>query len=375
MDQGRARSRVRPDLATQELSIDMSSMSVHRASHKPVVAIVGPTAIGKSRIAIEVAKALKTEILTADSRQVYRGMDIGTDKPTLEERQGIPHRLIDLVDPDQHFTAGDYRQHASRAIDRLHENGRLPLVVGGTGLYIRVLFHGLWSGPQADWALRDRLTREAERHGWDFLYRQLLSVDPMLAQRLHPHDRVKIQRALEVYYLTGQPLSEAHRLHRFRETSYRVLLIGLTMDRPSLYARIDDRVRRELDKGLVEETRRLLANGYHRELGSMKSLGYRQIAGFLHGEYSFDEAVRRLKRDTRRFAKRQYTWFRKEPSIRWMPIDPDETPQHAADRIMAHIERFLTKGDHDDMHDHRPPLSPPHNRPSLAVLPSESRPS
>ncbi|RMH32571.1 MAG: tRNA (adenosine(37)-N6)-dimethylallyltransferase MiaA [Nitrospirae bacterium] len=312
---------------------------------KPVIAIVGPTAIGKSRVAIEVAKALKTEVLTADSRQVYLGMDIGTDKPTEDERQGVPHRLIDLVEPDRHFTAGDYRQQARIEIARLHREGRIPLVAGGTGLYIRVLFRGLCSGPPADWSVRQRLIREAEQQGWEFLYRQLACVDPVLARQLHPHDHVKIQRALEVYQLTGRPLSEAHRDHGFQDFAYSVLMIGLTMPRPELYARIEERVERELGKGLVEETRQLLSKGYHRELPSMKSLGYRQIAGFLHGEYSYDEAVRRLKRDTRHFAKRQYTWFRKEPAMRWMSIGADETPQQIAGRILEHVERFVRTDD------------------------------
>lgn len=307
----------------------------------PVVAIVGPTAIGKSRVAIEVAKAMKTEILTADSRQVYLGMDIGTDKPTIEERQGVPHRLIDLVEPDQHFTAGDYRQQAQREIARLHREGQIPLVTGGTGLYIRVLFRGLCSGPPADWSVRQRLAKEAEEKGWESLYRQLGDVDPVRARQLHPHDHVKIQRALEVYYLTGCPLSEAHRHHGFQDLAYSVLMIGLTMPRQQLYARIEERVERELEKGLVEETRQLLDKGYHRDLPSMKSLGYRQIAGFLHGEYSYDEAVRQLKRDTRHFAKRQYTWFRKEPAIQWISIHANEAPQHIADRILEHVERFF----------------------------------
>lgn len=310
---------------------------------KPLIAIVGPTAVGKSHIAILVAKALGTEVLTADSRQVYRGMDIGTDKPSVEERQGVPHRLIDLVDPDQPFNTGEFRRLAMAEIERLHREGKVPLLVGGTGLYVRTVLRGLWEGPPADWAFRRSLEQEAERRGADWLYRQLAVVDPDLARRLHPHDKVKIIRALEVHRLSGRPLSEIHREHAFRDTPYSPLLIGLTRDRCALYRRVEERVELELRKGLVEETRRLLERGYGRALGSMKGLGYRQMAGYLAGEYSYEEAVRLLKRDTRRFAKRQLTWFRKEPGITWLTIQETESPAQVAERILAEVERFLVR--------------------------------
>ncbi|MDH5575250.1 MAG: tRNA (adenosine(37)-N6)-dimethylallyltransferase MiaA, partial [Nitrospirota bacterium] len=249
------------------------------ATWKPVVAIVGPTAIGKSRIGIEVAKILKTEILTADSRQVYREMNIGTDKPALAEQQGIPHRLIDLVDPDQSFNVGDFRHHASQEISRLHRQGLLPLVIGGTGLYIRTLLRGLCPGPPANWVIRNELAQEAKTQGPGFLYEKLQQVDPDLAQRLHPNDQPKIQRALEVYRILGTPLSVVHQQHRFEDTPYPSLLIGLTMDRQTLYRRIETRVEWEIHKGLVQETQSLMEQGYHRELGSMKGLGYRQFSG------------------------------------------------------------------------------------------------
>lgn len=308
---------------------------------KPVVAIAGPTAIGKSRIGIEIAKILKTEILTADSRQVYREMDIGTDKPTLVEQQGIPHRLIDLVDPDQSFNVGDFRNHATQEISRLHHQGLLPLVIGGTGLYIRALLRGLCPGPPANWVIRNALTQEAITRGPIFLYEQLQQVDPDLAQQLHPHDLPKIQRALEVYRILGTPLSVVHQQHRFDDTPYPFLLIGLTMDRQALYQRIETRVEWEIHKGLVQETQSLMDRGYHRELGSMKGLGYRQFAGYLAGEYSYTEAVRLLKRDTRHFAKRQMTWFQKEPGIHWVTLQETDIPDRAALRIVDRIKKFL----------------------------------
>lgn len=311
-------------------------------AHPPLLVIVGPTAVGKSRVAVHLAKRLGTEVLTADSRQVYRGMDIGMDKPTPEERQGVPHRLIDLVAPDQPFNVGEYRRQAMAEIDRLHREGRLPLVVGGTGLYVRALVRGLWEGPQADWSLRRRLEHEASLHGAESLHRRLAEVDPESAVRLHPHDLVKVIRALEVHHLSGRPLSEAHRRHGFARQPFATLLIGLTRPRPELYRRVDERVDVQLAQGLVEETRRLLAAGFSRHLGSMKGLGYRQIAGYLAGEYDFDEAVRRLKRDTRHFAKRQLTWFRKEPGIEWWTLEEHDAADGIAARLEARVRRFLS---------------------------------
>ena len=305
----------------------------------PVIFLVGPTAIGKSRVAIPVAQAIGTEILTADSTQVYRGMDIGTDKPRLEERGGIPHRLIDLVEPDEPFNAGRYRRLALQEIVRLHAEGRVPLVVGGTGLYVRALAYGLWEGPSADWGLRRQLLEEETAHGAGHLWRCLSEVDPVLARTLHIRDRNKIVRALEVALRTGVPLSEWHRRHRFQERPFTAVMIGLTMDRTALYRRIDARVLKEIEAGLVEETRGLLARGYDETLGSMKALGYRQMTGYLKGRYGWEEAVRRLQRDTRHFAKRQVTWFRSDPTVTWLRIEEEESGEQIAKRILDHLGR------------------------------------
>ncbi|WP_447969585.1 tRNA (adenosine(37)-N6)-dimethylallyltransferase MiaA [Nitrospira sp. M1] len=315
---------------------------------KPVIALIGPTAIGKSRIAIEVAKALETEILTADSRQVYRGMDIGTDKPTMTERQGVPHQLIDLVNPDEHFNVGEYRDHAASSIKQLHQQGKIPLIAGGTGLYIRALLHGLWSGPAANWDLRKQLDCEAHEKGVAYVHQQLSLVDPELAKRLHPNDYVKVQRGLEVYHALGVPLSEAHHRHGFQEAPYHALIIGLNMERECLYQRIDARVELEIAKGLIQETQQLLDQGFHRELSSMKSLGYRQMAAFIDGDCPYDEAVCTLKRDTRHFAKRQLTWFRKEPNVTWLDLQKYESPTHIADRILGHVHSFLSTLNHGE---------------------------
>lgn len=324
---------------------DKNSIIARSAAYtkiKPIVVLVGPTAIGKSRVAIHVAKAWGTEILTADSTQVYRGMDIGTDKPTASDHAEVPHRLIDLVAPDQPFNVGEFRRQAVQEIARLHRDGLLPIVVGGTGLYVRALLRGLWPGPPVDWVLRQKLEEEAVACGMAVMFAELQRVDSESAGILHPHDRVKVLRALEVYRQTGLPLSQAHRQHGFQERPFQALVLGLTMERSALYRRIEERVEVELAKGLVNETRSLLAQGYSRQSVPMKSLGYRQMAGYIEGEYPFDEAVRRLKRDTRHLAKRQMTWFRKEPNLVWIETAPDETPDVVAKRVGVHIDQFMS---------------------------------
>ena len=308
---------------------------------KPVVVIVGPTAVGKSRIAVEVAKVFETEVLTADSRQVYRGMDVGTDKPASEERQAVPHRLIDLVDPDESFNAGLYRRQAIDEIERLYRDCHLPLVVGGTGLYVRTLLKGLCNAPQADPIVREALRQEAEDQGSDRLYARLVDVDPVIAARLHPRDESKVIRALEVYQLSGRRMSEFQREHGFAERPFAALMIGLNRDRDMLYRRIEGRIDWQLAHGLIEETKRLLAQGYQRDSAAMKGLGYRQVAEHLAGEYDAAEMVRRFKRDTRRFSKRQMTWFRKEPGIQWLMIEESESVQHTATRVIEQVDRFL----------------------------------
>lgn len=308
---------------------------------QPLVVLLGPTAVGKSRIAVQVAKAFRTEVLTADSRQVYRGMDIGTDKPTLEERQGVPHRLIDVANPDESFNTGWYRRAALEEINRSYREGRIPFVVGGTGLYIRTLVRGLCSAPQADPALRTELQQLRDEQGPGALYAELLRIDPESASRLHPNDESKVMRAVEIYRLSGRPVSAMHQEHRFQDVPFTTLLIGLQRDRASLYRRIEQRIDWQLAHGMVEETRALLDRGYGRHLGSMKGLGYRQVAAYLSDEYDYEEMVYRFKRDTRHFAKRQMTWFRKEPGVVWLSVAEQEAPESTVGQVVALIERFL----------------------------------
>ena len=317
-------------------------LSETQVRFKPVVVMVGPTAVGKSRVAVEVAKAFETEILTADSRQVYRGMDVGTDKPVLEERQGVPHRLIDLVDPDKSFNAGLYRRQAVDEIERLYRNRRLPLVVGGTGLYVRTLLKGLCDAPPADPIVRAALRQESKDQGFDHLYARLVDVDPAAAARLHPRDESKVIRALEVHQLSGRRMSEFQQEHGFAERPFSALIIGLNRERGALYRRIEERIDWQMAHGLTEETKQLLAQGYQRDSAAMKGLGYRQVAEHLAGEYDVAEMVRRFKRDTRHFSKRQMTWFRKEPGIQWLTIKESESVQHTAALVIGQVDRFLT---------------------------------
>ncbi len=309
--------------------------------YRPLVVLLGPTAVGKSRIAIQVAKRLDTDVLAADSRQVYRGMDIGTDKPTAEERQAVPHRLIDLVVPSEPFNAGWYRRVAMVEIERLYSVGRLPFVVGGTGLYIRTLVKGLCPAPQADPLVRADLKKLRDDRGRDGLYTELMRVDPETAARLHPNDESKVMRAVEVYRLSGRPLSIMQAEHGFHETPFSALLIGLERRKDTLYRRIEERIDWQLTHGMVEETRLLLGQGYGRELGSMKGLGYRQVGAYLANECDYDEMVRLFKRDTRRFAKRQMTWFRSEAGVAWLSIEDNEPYERTVERVIARIEEFL----------------------------------
>lgn len=319
----------------------MLKLSEPVCQRRPLVVLLGPTAVGKSRLGVQVARQIGTEVLTADSRQVYRGMDIGTDKPTEDERQDVPHRLIDLADPDETFNTGWYRRAALAEIDRLYAAGRLPFVVGGTGLYIRTLVRGLCPAPPADPLVRAELMCMCKEQGRDGLYAELAQVDPVTAARLHPNDEAKVMRALEVYRLSGQPMSALQRHHGFQEAPFSALLIGLQRPKEELYRRIEERIDWQLAHGMVQETRALLDRGYGRESGAMTGLGYRHVAAHVSGEYDYAEMVRLFKRDTRRFAKRQMTWFRKEPGIRWIVMDQDQPLEHTVRRIVSLIEEFL----------------------------------
>ena len=282
-----------------------------------VVVLLGPTGAGKSRLAVEWVEELGGEIISADSMQVYRYMDIGTAKPTVDDQKKVRHHLIDLVTPDQPFHAALYRTLGRKTIDQLHENKTPIWVVGGSGLYIKTVLEGIFKSPKIDPFLRENLKKEAEEKGTGALYERLKKEDPKTACSLHPNDLFRIVRALEVLDSTGIPISFYREQHRFGEKPYVTLKIGLEMYRDVLYQRIDERVDQMLERGLLQEVEGLMEMGYGPELKPMQSLGYKQMVQYLLREIDLDEAVKQIKRNTRRYAKRQVTWFRADPEIRW----------------------------------------------------------
>lgn len=304
-----------------------------------LVVVVGPTASGKTDLAIRLAERCHGEIINADSMQVYRGMDVGTAKPLPEQRQRVPHHLLDLVSPGINFTASDFRREASAAIADIHQRGKNIFVVGGTGLYIRALLHGLVDSPQGDEAIRAELVELAEKLGNEALLKKLAEVDPVTAERLHPNDRLRIIRALEVYRQTGCAMSRFREDHGFADAPYASLKIGIRVDRQELYARVEKRVEEMMARGLVAEVEDLLRQGYGPEHKAMRSIGYKEICSFLAGDYSLDQAVQLIKRDTRHYAKRQMTWFNKENGINWV-----EYPVTFAS-ICNHVIEFLVRGE------------------------------
>jgi tRNA dimethylallyltransferase len=295
-----------------------------------VAALVGPTAVGKTAVALTLAARLGAEIVNADSLQVYRQLDIGTAKPTHAERARVTHHLIDVVDPPEPYDAARYSREGRQVLAQLHGLGVPALVVGGTGLYLKALLSGLFAEGAPPAKVRDRLRREAEIIGLPALYKRLLHLDPATAMRLHPHDTYRIVRALEVMEATGRPLSALIAAHRFQDSPYQVLKLGLALPREELYQRIELRVEIMLEQGWLDEVRGLLER-YPPTLKPLQALGYRHLINYLTGRWSWPEALTLLARDTRRYAKRQLTWFGSDPQIRW--FHPDQTEDMA--RLLA----------------------------------------
>ena len=302
-----------------------------------LLCLLGPTAVGKTEIAIELAQHLNAEIVSVDSRQIYRQMDIGTAKPTPEEQQAAPHHLIDCVDISQPFSVADYQSLADTAIADIQNRGKQVLLVGGAGLYFRAVIDGLFEGPGADPAVRERFEQEAAQHGVDALHERLRACDPESADRIHPNNVVRVIRALEVYELTGVPMSEHQQQWHPEKQRYPFIAFGLTMPRALLYHRIEQRVDVMLANGLIAEVESLLATGYARDTIALQSFGYKELITYLDGECTYTEAISQLKQNTRRFAKRQLTWFRKDTRIEW--LDRETTLDIVAD-LLAKIENI-----------------------------------
>ncbi len=300
-------------------------MSLSREKPKLVV-VLGPTASGKTEMALEIAGRTGACILSADSVQVYRYFDIGSAKPTEEQRRGTPHFLIDVVDPDEDFNAGTYMRLALDQIRSLVEDGRKIVVVGGTFLYVKALLYGLLEGVEVDREFRRRLARERDEKGVAWLHKKLEALDPVSAERINPNDYVRIERALEVHHTTGERMSDHHQRHGFAEQRFNALKIGLLGERERLRRAIDERVDEMIDRGWVEEVKAIRAKGYGPDLKPMKAIGYKRINEFLDGRLDFKTAVEKIKTDTKRFSKRQSTWLRADEDIKWFDSERGNGP-------------------------------------------------
>jgi tRNA dimethylallyltransferase len=301
----------------------------------PLIAVVGPTGVGKTRVAVELCAKLDGEIISADSRQIFQGLDIGTDKPTEEQRRAVRHHLLDLVAPDEEFTLAQYQEQAYLAIDDVLSRDKVPFLVGGTGLYVKAVLEGfVIPRIEPDPQLRQELLEEAARDGVAVLHARLTKVDPVAAAKIDPQNVRRVVRALEVYEQAGKPIT---RLQRRQKPPYRILRIGLTRERKELYRRIDQRVDEMMQRGLVAEVQRLVAERYGFDLPALSGLGYRQIGMYLGGEVDLATALRKIKSETHRFVRQQYKWFRlDDETIHWFELEDGP-----GDALWALVEEFL----------------------------------
>ncbi len=304
--------------APKKLPTELEESHPSGPGNIPLIAIVGPTASGKSSLAVRLAQRFRGEVLACDSTQVYHGFDIGTGKPNPEERAGVPHHLLDLVEPTFHFTAGEYRLHALTVLQDLRQRARLPILTVGTGLYLRALLEGLAGAPARSEELRVRLESRAETKNLQYLHRILERLDPDAAARIGVRDRPKLIRAIEVCLLTGRPLTELHQEGREKLEGYSPVKIGLNPTRAALYARIEQRVRTMLDRGWLDEVAALVRSGIPAEAKPFDFIGYAELRAHLEHTITFSAATKTIMQSTRHYAKRQMTWFRKEPLVHWL---------------------------------------------------------
>lgn len=308
---------------------------------KPIIpAIIGPTASGKTQLSLTIANRLNAEIISADSRQIYIGLDIGTAKPTKEDRLHISHHFIDILNPDEDYSAGEFAQEARLKIEELLENNKLPMIVGGSGLYIRAVVDGLFDGPGRNKEIREQLEDEAKRYGKEVLYEKLKKVDPVSAEKMDATKLRRIIRALEVYYISGKPISELH-ITEQTKPSFDVVQFALDWDRKHLYERINRRVDIMIENGLIDEVLGLKEKGYTPVLNSLNTVGYKEVFDFLDGKLTKANMIEFIKRNTRRFAKRQLTWFRADKRIRWIKVDEVINLEKVAERICSEYDAFL----------------------------------
>lgn len=308
---------------------------------KPLIILTGPTAVGKTALSVKLAKVINGSIISADSMQVYRGMDIGSAKVTKEEMGGIKHYLIDVLEPDEEFHVVRFQQMAKKAMAEIYQEGKIPILTGGTGFYIQSVLYDIdFTSQQEDTAYRERLEQLAKKQGNEALHAMLQEVDPVSAEKIHANNVKRVIRALEFYEKTGMPISEHNEKEAAKESPYTFCYFVLNDDRQRLYDRIELRIDQMLEQGLVDEVRKLKEKGYHKEMVSMQGLGYKEILAWLDGEISYEEAVYILKRDTRHFAKRQLTWFRREKDVIW--VDKDKF-NYDDDRILSFMTAKIDK--------------------------------
>jgi tRNA dimethylallyltransferase len=290
---------------------------------KKIILIVGPTASGKTFASVEIARYLNSDIISADSMQIYRQMDIGTAKVTEEEKKGILHHMIDIVDPDVPYTVSEFKENTEKIIEKLHSENKIPVIAGGTGLYVNSIIYDLnFSNTVSDPDIRLELETLLEEKGKEYLHEMLKSLDPGSAEKIHCNNVKRVVRALEVCRITGIPFSEQNTDFRKNSEQYDFIIIGLDMDRAILYDRVNERVDEMIEMGLVEEVTSLIDQGFKKELQSMQGIGYKEITSFLDGEIPLEESVRLIKRNSRRLAKRQFTWFRPDNRIKWINVNP-----------------------------------------------------
>lgn len=301
-----------------------------------LVVIIGPTAVGKTKVSVKLAKRLNGEIVNGDAMQVYKGMDVGTAKIKEEEKEGIPHHLFDVKEPTEDFSAADFQKLAIEKISEIAKNGRIPILVGGTGLYIQaVLYHYNFTENSSNPAYRQRFERMLHEQGNIALHNLLKKVDPESAARIHPNNARRVIRALEIFYSTGKSMSE-HLKEQEEQERYNAAIIGLTMERAVLYKRIDDRVDQMLAEGLVEEVKRLYDQGI-RDVQSIQAIGYKELYKYFDGNVSLEEAVATLKKNTRRYAKRQFTWFRNKMDVKWFDMTPPVSLEEKVNEIFHYV--------------------------------------
>lgn len=306
-------------------------------SKKPIIILTGPTAVGKTKASIDLAKKLNGEIISADSMQVYKYMDIGTAKITQEEMDGVPHYLVDTLFPDEAFSVAHFQEMAKIALDEIYAKGKVPIVVGGTGFYIQALLYDIDFTETEGHPYRSELEQLAQTHGAEFLHDKLKEIDPEAAQEIHANNVKRVIRAIEYFYETGEKISIHNATERVKESPYDFCYFVLNDKRENLYKRIDDRIDIMVQQGLVEEVQSLLDKGYSKELVSMQGLGYKEIVLYLEGTISLEEALYILKRDTRHFAKRQITWFKRERDVIWIQKEAFDYKEEQIHQTMIDI--------------------------------------